>query len=202
MGRVVPRMVATLTASLLMLLLSGCISMRYYELGVPLTEADSPNPDDGVNLVTVMQQLGPPQRLSATTNGYVMAWEYWYVTERKVGFSLGAAGADFLSVDWGDANARGDFLLMSFDRDHRLLTSHFEEWDQSAGVGQGVQPFLSAIDVVDVEDLLRPLRQHEWGFNSLGSLPATLNRDNRMDTGQNGIQQRGTTRAVGQESSE
>jgi hypothetical protein len=189
-----------LLALLVIPLLSGCISVRYYELGVPLTEGDSPNPDDGVSLNTVMANIGPPVRMSATANGYVMAWEYWYITERKVGFSLGAAGADFLSIDWGKTNAEGDFLLMSFDREHRLLSSHFEEWDRDAGGGQGVQPFLSAVDVVDVDDLLRPLRQHVWGFNSLGGLSATLNRDNRMDTGQNGIQQRGTTRAVGQES--
>jgi hypothetical protein len=191
---------ATILPLIVIPLLSGCISMRYYELGVPLTENDSPNPDDGVSLNTVMDNLGPPVRLSATANGYVMAWEYWYITERKVGFSLGAAGADFLSIDWGNANARGDFLLMSFDREHRLLSSHFEEWDRDAGGGQGVQPFLSAVDVVDVDDLRRALRQHDWGFNSLGGLPVTLNRDNRMDTGQNGIQQRGTTDAVGQES--
>lgn len=194
------RRLTSLLALLAIPLLSGCISMRYYELGLPLTEGDSPNPDDGISLNTVMTDIGPPVRVSATANGYVMAWEYWYITERKVGFSLGAAGADFLSIDWGNARARGDFLLMSFDHEHRLLSSHFEEWDRDAGGGQGVQPFLSAVDVVDADDLRRPLRQHDWGFNSLGSLPVTLNRDNRMDTGQNGIQQRGTTRKLGQES--
>jgi len=182
------------------LLMQGCISMRHYYLGEPLTEADSPAVEDGVTLHDVMANLGPPLRLSATPNGYIMAWEYWYVKERKIGFSLGVAGADFLSIDWGDANASGDFLLMSFDREHRLLTSHFEEWDRNAGGGQGVQPFVSAIDVVDVQDLLRPLSQHRWGFNSLEDLPVSLNRDSRMDTGQNGIQQRGTTDAVGQQS--
>ncbi len=195
-----PRALTVIALLVATLLLQACISVRHYHLGEPLTEADSPAVEDGVTLREVMASLGPPQRLSTTPNGYVMAWEYWYVKERKIGFSLGAAGADFLSVDWGDANASGDFLLMSFDRDHRLLTSHFEEWDRTAGGGQGVQPFVSAIDVVDVEDLLRPLSQHRWGFNSLEDLPVSLNRDSRMDTGQNGIQQRGTTSAVGQQS--
>ncbi len=178
--------------------LQACVSRRYYELGEPYTPADSPDPSDAVTLSQVMDDLGPPLRISATPNGYVMAWEYWYITETKVGFSLGAAGADFLSVDWGNANASGDFLLMSFDKQHRLLTSHLEEWDRNAGGGRGVQPFLSAVDVVDVDDLTNRLPIHEWGFNFFERLPTSLNRDSRPDTGQNGIEQRGTSRRVGQ----
>lgn len=184
------------------LLLQGCVSVRHYALGVPLTDSDSPTPDNSINMMEVMDSLGPPQRLSSTTNGYVMAWEYWYITETKIGFSLGAAGADFLSIDWGNAHATGDFLVMSFDRDHTLLTSHLEEWDQDAGGGRGVQPFLSAVDVVDVGDLLQRLPAHDWGFGSMEDLPVTLNRDNRMGTGKSGIEKRGTGDHVGQRSLE
>ncbi len=180
------------------LLLCGCVQLRHYELGLPLTEADSPDPADGVSLSLVMEKLGPPLRLSAAGNGYVMAWEYWYITELKVGFSLGAAGAEFLSVDWGRADSEGDFLVMTFDKQHRLLSSHLEEWDSDAGSGQGVQPFVGVVDVVDVDDLLVALPAHNWGFNSMERLPTTLNRDSRPDTGQNGIEKRGTGRRMGQ----
>jgi hypothetical protein len=181
--------------------LQGC-TLRYYELGTPLTAADQPNPEQEVMMSAVLDQLGPPQRISATPNGYVMAWEYWYITERTLGFSLGAGGTDFLSIDWGTANAGGDLLLLSFDSDHQLVTSNFEEWDGNAGVGRGVQPLSGFVDVVDVNDLLQPMPQHDWGGASLESLPTTLNSESRMDTGQNGIEQRGTTRSVGQHSLE
>jgi len=180
------------------LLLQGCISVRHYELGVPLTEADSPDPANGVTATQAMARLGPPLRMSAMPDGYAMAWEYWYIVERSVGFSLRLASVDFLSVDWGRANAEGDFLLMSFDREHRLLTSHLLEWDGDAGGGQGIQPFLSTVDVVDVNDLLQSLPAHDWGIDAFAPLPNSLNRDNRMDTGQNGLERRGTGPGVGQ----
>lgn len=181
--------------------LQGC-SLWYYELGTPLNAADQPDPAQEVMMSAVLDQFGPPQRISATANGYVMAWEYWYITEKTFGLSLGAGGTDFLSIDWGTANASGDFLLLSFDRDHQLLTSNFKEWDGNAGDGRGVQPLFGFVDVVDVNDLLGQMPQHDWGGASLEPLPTTLNNDNRMDTGQNGIEQRGTTRRVGQHSLE
>jgi hypothetical protein len=177
--------------------LQAC-SLWYYELGTPLVAADAPDPAEDISMQQVFDRLGPPQRISAAANGYVMAWEYWYISEKSVGFRLGAGGAQFLSMDWGKATTSGDFLLMSFSRDHRLLTSNFEEWDRNAGGGQGVQPFFGMVDVVDVNDLLRRMPQHDWGAGSLAPLPVSLNRDNRMDTGQNGIEQRGTSRSVGQ----
>ncbi len=181
---------------LLFVALSGCVQTRYYELGLPLKKADSPDPAANVTMADVMDSLGPPLRLSTKPAGYIMAWEYWYISQITVGFS--PAGADFLSMDWGSATAKGDFLLMSFDKDHRLLTSHLQEWDFNAGGGQGVQAFVSAVDMVDIDDLLQQLPPHQWGFNNLDELPTALNRDNRLDSGQSGIEQRGTSRRVGQ----
>lgn len=177
--------------------LQAC-SVWSYELGDAMTPADMPQQGQGVMLAEVLDKLGPPLRISATVNGYVMAWEYWHITERSVGFSLGVAGADFLSIDWGTANASGNGILLSFDRAHRLLSSDFEQWNRDAGGGSGVQPLFGAVEVVDVQDLLRRMPQHDWGAGSLEPLPTALNSDNRLNTGQNGIQQRGTTRSVGQ----
>ncbi|MEP5763597.1 MAG: hypothetical protein ABJ308_03355 [Halieaceae bacterium] len=183
---------------LICLLLGGCTQWRHYELGQALAESEMPRPEDGWTLTQVMQKLGPPLRMSAEADGYVMAWEYWEIDEYKVGFGLGFTGADSLNADWGKARVSGDFLLLTFSRDHRLLTSSFEEWDRDAGGGQGVQPLVSAVDVVDVDDLREHLSQHRWGAQSLRRLPVTLNQQNRLDSGQAGLEQRGTTGAVGQ----
>ena len=191
-----------LLAICLCLLLPACTQYRTYNLGVPLEKSEMPQPEQGWTLSQVMDKLGPPIRMSAEANGWVMAWEYWQIDELKVGFGLGFAGIDFLNADWGRANARGDFLLLSFGRDHRLLTSSFEEWDRNAGGGQGVQPLVSAVDVVEVDDLLEELTQHRWGAQSLRRTSVTLNQQNRMDSGQGGLEQRGSTRAVGQHSLE
>jgi hypothetical protein len=54
------------------------------------------------------------------------------------------------------------------------------------------------VSVVDADDLTKPLPQHEWGGTLLQSLPRTLNINSNLDSGQNGLQQRGTPTAAGQ----
>jgi hypothetical protein len=181
-------------------LLSGCTRWTY-DIGQDLSAKEVPRVDDQLQLADVLDRLGPPHRLSALPNGYVLAYEYWHIVEDKVGFSLNAVGVDFLSVDWGDARTRGKFLLLSFDRDHRLVDSTFEEWARDAGGGQSIQP-LGLLSVVSVDDLTHPMPQHRWGAFSLEKLPVTLNADNHMDSGQNGLEQRGTPVNIGQHSLE
>lgn len=182
--------------------LSGCVQWRTYELGRPIIVEDMPRPEDGWTVSEVLGKFGPPLRMSREPGGYVMAWEYWEINEYKVGVSSGVSGMDFINIDWGRANAEGDFMLLTFSHDHRLLTAAFEEWDRNAGGGQGVQALFSAVEMVDVDDLLTPPSQHFWGGQSLRHTPVTLNQQNRLDSGRAGLQQRGTTRAVGQHSLE
>jgi hypothetical protein len=156
----------------------------------------------GVPLAAMLQCLGPPHRLSALPGGYLLAWEHWLIDDQRLGLSLGAAGADFLTVDWGAARARGEFLLLSFDRRHLVSGGGFASWDSTAGGGRALQPLFGIVPVVDVDDLLERMRQHRWGAASLESLPVTLNAGSSTATGQAGIERRGTPSAAGQHSLE
>jgi hypothetical protein len=182
--------------------LSGCLQWRHYELGQPIPETDLPRPEEGWTVSQVMAKYGPPLRMSRDAAGYVMAWEYWEIDEYKVGVGGGITGVDFMNIDWGRANAAGEFMLLNFDRDHRLLSVSYEKWDRNAGGGQGVQALFSAVDVVDVGDLLVQPAEHLWGAQSLRRTPVTLNQQNRLDNGHAGLEQRGGTRVVGQHSLE
>lgn len=182
-------------------LLSGCTRWTY-DLGRNLSPQEVPRLEEQLDIGDVLARLGPPQRMSALANGYVLAYEYWHIVEDRVGISLSAAGAEFLSIDWGSAHTRGEFLLLSFNREHQLVDSSFEEWDRDAGGGQGIQPLLSVVSVVDVGDLTNPMPQHRWGGFSLEELPVTLNADNHLDSGQSGLEQRGTPVNIGQRSLE
>ena len=184
-----------------LIMLAGCTQWRY-DLGTPLSAEQLPAASAGLNLGNVLQQLGPPHRVSATADGYVLAWESWKIREDTIGLSLGALGADLLSVDWGKARVSSDFLLAFFDRQHRLTGSAFTQWQGDAGGGRAVQPMLGLVSLVDVDDLVDYLPQHRWGASLLQPLPKAANRDSRPDTGQNGIQRRGTPAGVGQQSLE
>jgi hypothetical protein len=179
------------------LLMNAC-SYYSYDLGDRLSRTHIPEPSEQLDRKHILAHLGPPQRISATATGYVMAWEHWDISETKIGFSLGAAGAELMSVDFGNARVQGEFLLLGFDDKHQLTDSAFTKWDNDAGGGRSILPFASVVSVVDVDDLLEDMPQHEWGAASLAELPVTLNTDSRPDLGQNGIEQRGTPTAVGQ----
>lgn len=146
--------------------------------------------------------LGPPLRMSATDAGFVLAWEHWHIREDSVGFSLGALGADFMSADWGKMRIQGEFLLLTFDKQHLLKSATRSTWDNHGGGGRAIQPFFGFISVVDVDDLTGVLPQHRWGKTLLQRLPDTLNNSSNLDTGQSGLQQRGTPTAAGQQALE
>lgn len=181
-------------------LVQGCSQWRY-ELGPPLSAAQTPDAAAAPSLAAVLEVLGPPLRISATAEGFVLAWEHWRVREDTFGLSLGSIGLDFLSVDWGDAHAEGEFILALFDRRHRLAAAAFSTWDSDAGGGAALQPFVG-VSLVDVDELVARLPHHRWGASFLDRLPRALNAPYRPDTGQGGIQQRGSPAGAGQRSLE
>lgn len=172
-------------------------SQSFYQLGEPLPAAYERSAE-GLSLAAVLDDLGPPQRLSATAAGLVMGWEHWRIAEAGVGASLGFLGADALTVDWGDARVDGDFLLLSFDRGHRVVSASRLQWDNDLGGGAAIQPLVGVAPLVEVDDLLRPLPQHGWGASNLLPMPAAQNLPHRPDQGATGLEQRGTPRGAGQ----
>lgn len=185
-----------------LLLSGGCVTQWHYDLGDPLVRSDYEAACNCLTLAEIMTELGPPLRLSATGNGWVMAWEHWRVKEDTLGFRLGAMGADIMAADWGRARVAGEFLILTFDREHRLTGNTYSRWDSKFGGGQGVQPLFSFVSLVDVEDLVEDLPQHRWGISALKPIPRALNRDSDPATGQNGLEQRGTPATIGQRSLE
>jgi len=178
-------------------LLSAC-SQWHYDLGTPLAVRELPRQD--MPLHDVLERLGPPLRMTATDTGYVLAWEHWHIRENTLGVSLGVLGADFMSADWGEMRAKGEFLLVTFNREHRVTGAARSDWDSDGGGGRAIQPFLGFVSVVDADDLLHPLPQHRWGGSFLQRLPSNLNQNSDPDAGQRGLEQRGTPTAIGQRS--
>ena len=188
------------TVQLLCGLLQGCSQWRY-DLGETLSPEQKPVVENALSLSDVLEQLGPPMRVSATADGYVLAWEHWRVAEDTLGLSLGPLGWDFLSIDWGAARTAGEFILATFNHQHQLTAAAFSTWDSDAGGGAAVQPFIG-VSLVDVGDLVSRMPHHRWGAVYLERLPEALNARYRPDTGQAGIQQRGTPKGIGQQTLE
>ena len=187
---------------LVSLSLAGCYTQWRYDLGDHLPRPTIDQLEEGMPLSEVLDIFGPPQRMSAGVSGYIMAWEHWQVDEDSLGLRLGALGADLLSLDWGKSRIRGEFLLVTFDREHRLSGTTVSEWDSDAGGGQGIQPIASVLSTVEVDDLVADLPQHTWGATYLQELPRALNTPSSPTSGQAGMEQRGTPPTIGQKSLE
>jgi hypothetical protein len=195
-----PERPASLVLLLATLLLGGCTQWRY-ELGQPLSPETVGRTSELTSLTEVLAELGPPQRISAAGSGYVLAWEFWQIGETTAGLSLGALGTDLLSIDWGDSRISGDFLLVTFNRQHQVTSSSFSHWHSDGGGGQAIQPMVG-LSLVDVDDLVDHLPHHQWGAALLQPIPQAINADSRPDMGQSGIQQRGTPTGSGQQTLE
>lgn len=178
-----------------LVLISGCSSWRY-DLGEPLVKSKAVVGEASLSMV--LRELGPPLRISSLPGGYVMAWEHWLVQERSLGLSLGPVGIDLLAIDWGGAHISGELLLLSFDLQHQLTDSSFSQWDESAGGGRALQPSLGLVDVVDVSDLVGIMPQHRWGATALQVPPRSLNAQSSPDSGESGLEQRGSPNGAGQ----
>lgn len=181
-------------------LVTGC-SQWVYDMGTPIASHHVPPQNTSLN--DVLMDLGPPIRMTATDTGFVLAWEHWQIQENSIGVTLGALGADFFSADWGEVRVKGEFLLLTFDHQHLLTSATHSNWDNDGGGGQAIQPLFGFVSVVDADDMIRSLPQHNWGFTLLqADLPTALNSGSNSDTGQQGLQQRGTPTAIGQQSLE
>ncbi len=184
-------------ALLLSTTLSACTQLQY-ELGAPVAQHASDELQTGASLGQVLAALGPPIRISSSHNGYLMAWEYWQVSENSLGVSLSSVGADLLSIDGGKTRVAGEYLLATFDNNHRLSALSSTNWDDANGRGRAIQPSLGIADVVDVDDLIEDLPHHSWGEQLLNEPASALNAPHSPDSGANGIEQRGTPIGVGQ----
>ena len=189
-----------LSSLLLCALLSGCSVWRW-ELGTPI-DGDLPRSADNVTLGEALAQYGPPQRISASPSGYILAWEHWRIRENSLGFSLGVLGARFISIDWGNLRTQGDFVLLTFDRDYRLTAAEQSTWDSEIGGGGAVQPLAGFVSVVDADDLLDSMSQHRWGAALMQRLPEAINEHSDPHSGDAGIEQRATPTPIGQQSLE
>lgn len=181
---------------ILLAALSGC-SQSYYQLGEAIPKA-SMNDWEQQPLQLLLAELGPPHRISGIPGGYVMGWEHWKIEKRALGVSLGPLGADALQLDWGDAESTADFFLVTVNRANQVTAASRSTLVSKIGAGVALQPLAGFAPLVELDDLITPMPQHQWGASLLLPIHETLNSTSSPDVGTAGVEQRGTPRGAGQ----
>jgi len=181
--------------------MAGC-TVHQLEIGPTLDHQSAVMEDGNMDLTRVLNQLGPPVRVSALPNGFVFLYEFYAPEMRGVGGKIPIKEFESydpfrLDVGWG--SARRQVVLLFFDR-NRLLIPVPHHYQDKGEIGKGARlSFLIKFgDLIesDYDDDRAGL--HQWGMSLLQPLDRALNRQQDMESGFSGVELIDTPTSVGQ----
>lgn len=151
----------------------------------------------------VLAALGPPQKLSALSGGYVFLYQQFDIVEKQLGISSDQPVLKWFKLSLADADVEADTLVLQFDREDRLVASGFSSTREDLGEGGSVMFALNFLSMISSEELDRDLQgPNRWGMSLLVKPQVALNRKSSVDSGQDGLELRGTPIDIGQRSLE
>lgn len=177
---------------------SGCtLSRKKMNVGLHLPE--KPYVVGETTRADVLEELGPPLKMSALSDGYVFMYEGLDTQELQLGFSLPIPYVNLFK--FVSAQADYDHLVMvyQFDNNHTLVSAAGDDTHFDLGNSMAVQPVFTVQMLFDTSEVENDIISFtEWPAYCLLPLPQTLNRHNSVNTGETGVEQRGTSPSVGQ----
>ena len=176
---------------ILLALTAGC-TLISKEHGRPLVSEDSDFEDGATHFRDVLRRLGPPAKVSAVPGGMAFQYEHLTVKERQFGINIPIPSLQWLKLSLGRARVDLDTLLLLFDEKGRLKSHRFEERQQEIGTGTSVQLFFAVAPIVDTSGVEADHEPNEWGMALLRPPFESLNSRQSLESGQNGVQLRGT----------
>jgi hypothetical protein len=146
-----------------------------------------------------LRLLGPPHKLSRTDHGMTFLYEEVDLVERQLGFGLSTDDVSLFKAVIAREIADRRTLIVTFDAAGNTQSFNYREWSDIAAKGAALQFIFVLTGVADEGDLNDSPAAHEWGFGLLeADLPRALNRQNSLDTGNAGVELKGTPTNIGQ----
>ena len=151
----------------------------------------------------VLDELGPPLKMTALPHGYAFMYESLDVLELQLGFSLPIPVINWFKFVFAQADYDHQVLVYQFDDEHRLVAFAGGDAHFDLGNSTAIQPILTVQEMFDTSNVENDIVHFtEWPAFCLRPLPETLNRAQSLDTGMSGLEQRGTAPNAGQRSPE
>jgi hypothetical protein len=184
--------------SALLVLLAGCSSLRKtVDPGIVLEQCTFER--ESAHYYEVLDELGPPARLSAISGGFVFIYETLVFNEQQLGLSGQKGWLQLLKMSFAGTDLRRSSYLLRFDSDGMLLAAGTLKSKEDLGVGGSMQALFAIKQIVDTsayeDDAFDSIG---WGASLLDPLPSTLNSAQNLNTGRAGVEQSGTTTVIGQ----
>lgn len=177
---------------------SGCASLeKHFGEPLPLDRFEEITPD--AHYSQVLQQFGPPMRMTALPSGMAFQYEYVRIDERQFGMTLPGAIGKWLKAVFASADAKVETMLFIFDDEGVLLGADPETFTADAGAGFSMTLIFSIGSLTDTTAYEASADSAmTWGLGLTDPLLVSLNREQNLETGANGLQLSGTPAAVGQ----
>jgi hypothetical protein len=182
----------------LCVLLAGCARLER-DIGGPLDEAVLERVGVGAYYAEILEELGPPTKMSALPDGMVFIYENARITERQYGLILPGEVGKWIKAVYASADADIETMVFVFDAQGRLSSADTEIWNTDAGAGMSLTLLFSTGSFTDTEQYeSSPARSLDWGKALTMPPLVTLNGRQSLETGLNGIQLTTSPEAVGQ----
>lgn len=192
------------SATALCALLGACTILKE-EVDSPTGWRDGMFEEGATAYGDVLRAFGPPAKVSAYGDGFAFLYEHLVIHERQLGLSyredqlgFNLRWLELVKFSYGKGWADRQALVLTFDGAGTLQTEDFSAWREDLGTGASLQFFLEAGSVVDTDSVRHEPDVNRWGMLLLRTPPETLNTGQSLDSGQSGLELRGTTHAVGQ----
>ncbi|GJM15839.1 MAG: hypothetical protein DHS20C13_11660 [Thermodesulfobacteriota bacterium] len=150
----------------------------------------------------VIEQVGPPSKLSKYNNGLVFLYESINIKENQIGLSADYNILKWLKFSYAKGVAERQVLLLIFDNKGFLISQNYKEFEENLGSGQAIDYLFSIESLVDASKLEEDPSSLTWGSSLLKPLPEALNSPHNLGTGESGVEQLGAPNTVGQHSLE
>jgi hypothetical protein len=178
--------------------LAGCAWLEH-DIGATLDEAVLERVGAGAYYAEILDELGPPTKMSALPDGMVFVYEKARITERQYGLILPGEVGKWIKAVYASADADIETIVFVFDAQGRLSSADTEIWNTDAGAGMSLTLLFSTGSFTDTEQYeSSPARSLDWGKALTMPPLVSLNDRQNLETGLNGIKLTTSPEAVGQ----
>lgn len=184
--------------SAVLILLAGCSSLyKTVDPGIVLEQCTLEA--ESAHYHEVLDELGPPARLSAISSGFVFIYEKLIFDEQQIALGGQTGWLQLLKMSFAETDLNRTSYLLRFDTDGLLVAAGTLQSKEDLGTGGSMQALFAIKQIVDTsayeDDALYSIN---WGASMLDPLPSTLNNRQSLTSGRAGLEQSGTTTKIGQ----
>lgn len=130
--------------------LSGCAHLEH-DIGSPLAVESLSNISEGSHYAGVLDQFGPPPKISALPDGMAFLYERVKLAERQYGLIPPGEIGKWIKAVYASADVDVEVMLLVFDEQGKLRSTDAQTWSADAGAGKSMILIFSAGSFANTE---------------------------------------------------